>query len=79
LAQTDKPRQFPRPPYEWRGIVSVILAVGVVISLVDVSLGNEHLNAEEATLLSTVLGALVGALATFIGVAGNGHKQDDEK
>jgi hypothetical protein len=72
--------RFPRPPYEWRGIVAIILAVGVVVAVINVSFaGSEHLNPEEATTLSTVLGALTGALATFIGVSHSNGESHDKK
>jgi hypothetical protein len=56
---------------KWAGMVAVVLAAGLAVCLVVISVAvfrtPGHLTAEEATLLSTILGAVVGAIATFLG------------
>jgi hypothetical protein len=55
----------------WPGLVAVILAAGVAICVIALALGTATqsgpISQEDATLLSTVLGAAVGATATFLG------------
>lgn len=54
-------------------VVAVILALGVAISIVILSVSelshanDGHISTEEATLLATVLGAGIGAIATYLG------------
>jgi hypothetical protein len=67
-----------------RGIAAIILAVGLAIAVVVLALGTEFtsrsLSVEEASLLSTVLGAAVGALATYLGGSVlNRSKGDDQE
>lgn len=56
------------------GLVAVILAAGVAASVILISVGvlraPGHITEQEATLLSTVLGAGVGAIATYLGAHG---------
>lgn len=59
-----------------RGWVAVVLAVGVALSIVALSGAVAYaesaqghvVSTEAATLLSTALGAVVGALATYMGL-----------
>ena len=55
----------------WPGLAAVILAAGVAICVIALALGTATqtgpISQEDATLLSTVLGAAVGAVATFLG------------
>jgi hypothetical protein len=57
---------------DWGGIAAFILALGVAISITALAIGsalNGHATSElDATLLSTAIGAAVGAVATYIGV-----------
>lgn len=54
-------------------IVAIILSLGVAISIVLLSISelshgtDGHISTEEATLLATVLGAGIGAIATYLG------------
>lgn len=52
-------------------LVAVVLAAGVSIAVIVLAVGSVAINGpvstEEATLLSTVLGAAVGAVATYLG------------
>lgn len=74
---------------DWHSLVAIVLAIGVAASLILLSLvelrTSGHVTAEEATLLSTILGATVGAIATYLGtsngtggtlIASNGTKGD---
>ena len=71
--------------WRWQGVAAVILALGItsVLILFGVSAGfyvkpgvaPRPLTAEEASSLTSVLGATVGALAVFLGVR-NGNKPD---
>jgi membrane protein DedA with SNARE-associated domain len=60
----------------WHALVAVVLAVGVVISVTLLSVSAlaapGHLTGEESTLLSTVVGAMVGAAASYLGGRANG-------
>lgn len=64
-----------RPTFSWSGLVAVVLALGVVAGIVILALSEyfspEHVTGEEATLLSTVLGAAIGAVAAYLGA---GHR-----
>ena len=55
-----------------RGAVALILATGVAVALVVTSLGAAFhrgpISQEETTLLSTVLGAAVGSVGTYLGI-----------
>lgn len=55
----------------WHTLVAVILATGAAVSVVLLSISilttPGHVTGEESTLLSTVLGATVGAAAAYIG------------
>lgn len=59
-------------------LVAVVLAafvgVAVVVLALGAALNGRNLSAEETAILSSVLGAAVGALATFLGM----KKGDDE-
>lgn len=61
-----------------RTIVAVVLAGGVGLAVVVLAIGavvsGRTLSVEETAVLSSVLGAAVGALATFLGV-----KKGDEE
>ena len=61
-------------PSEWRGLVAIILAAGVAISVVALCMGavlqDETISAQGAALIETVLGASVGAVATYLGGRG---------
>jgi hypothetical protein len=57
-------------------LVALVLAVGVAFALVvlaigaavtEAGLGTGSLSAESSTLLSTALGAAIGAVATYLG------------
>lgn len=55
----------------WHTLVALILALGAATSVVLLSISvlttPGHVTGEESTLLSTVLGATVGAAAAYIG------------
>jgi hypothetical protein len=57
---------------DWHGLAALILALGVTVSLVIIAAAKliydgHGLTDEEAGLFATVLGAAVGALATYLG------------
>jgi membrane protein DedA with SNARE-associated domain len=54
--------------FEWRGFVAAILAFGLSTTVIILSTGTiPHINTDEGAVLSTVLGATVGALASYLG------------
>jgi hypothetical protein len=64
----------------WHALVAIILAVGastaiVLLAVMEV-VRDGNVTAEEATLLATVLGAAVGAVATYLG--GKDRQSDAE-
>jgi hypothetical protein len=58
---------------EWRAVIALILALGAAITLVVLALSEldhgtaGHISEAESTLLATALGAVVGAVATYMG------------
>jgi hypothetical protein len=62
--------------WTWRGIVAVILALGaaiaVILLIVETILHAEAVTSQEATVISTSLGAMIGAVAVYLG----GHTPD---
>lgn len=55
---------------DWRGVVALLLAVGVAGSALALAIGDAvrvSTPAEDATILSTILGASVGAIAGYLG------------
>jgi hypothetical protein len=70
---------------DWRPVVAIILTVGVMAVVVILAIGevfhtgpHEHLSDTESTLLSTVLGAGVGAIATYLGTHQGGKSDDSD-
>ena len=70
--------------WRWQGVVAVILALGITGTLLTVTISGainparmSPLTQEEASALTTVLGAVIGALAVFLGVR-NGHRPDPQ-
>lgn len=61
----------------WHGLVAMVLALGlataVVILCIETILHLGPVSDSEAAVLSTVLGAAVGAVATFLGGAARGR------
>lgn len=64
----------PQNTRAYRGRTAIVLALGVAISAVAISAAiaisshaGSEMDAATAALLSTVLGAVVGALATYLG------------
>jgi hypothetical protein len=57
-------------------LVALILATGAAAAVIILAVGSVALNGpvstEEATLLSTALGAIIGAVATYLGTRGGG-------
>jgi hypothetical protein len=58
---------------EWPGVVAVILAVGIAVSMVlgvaGTILSDVPLSEQGAQFLSTLFGASIGAVATYLGMA----------
>lgn len=65
-----------------RGLAAIIMATGLALALVALAVGTEvtsrAISVEEASLLSTVLGAAVGALATYLGGSAIDRPHDDK-
>lgn len=59
--------------HEWRGLAALVLATGVALAVVVIAVGaawhTGPISQSESTVLSTVLGAAVGAVATYLGGA----------
>jgi len=57
--------------WDWHAIVVIILAIGAVTTLILLAVmelqRDGHVTDAEATLLATVLGAVIGAIATYLG------------
>jgi hypothetical protein len=71
---------------DWRPFVAIILTAGVMAVLIILAIGeitqtgpHEHLSDTESTLLSTVLGAAVGAIATYLGTHQSDKADDSDK
>jgi putative Mn2+ efflux pump MntP len=66
-----------------RGLAAVILATGLALSLLALAVGTEvtdrQISMEEAALMSTVLGAVVGAIATYLGGAVFSRDKEDDR
>lgn len=64
---------------DWHAIVAIIIALGVSISLILLAASEvehvQHITEAEATVLATVLGAAIGAVATYLG--GRDRGKDD--
>ena len=60
--------------FDWRGLIALVIAAGVVATLIGAEFLAAHnparatgLTSEEANTVSTVLGALIGAVAVYLG------------
>lgn len=64
---------------EWAGLIALVLALGValsmVIALVGAVLSADRISAEKASLLSTLFGASIGVIGTYIGAHGRGARR----
>lgn len=64
-----------------RELVAAILAAGISLAIVVICVGvathSGPISAEESTLIATVLGAAVGALATYLGTSRNGGDEPE--
>jgi hypothetical protein len=77
----------PRPEWDWRGVVGVILATGIAGAVIILCLGavlqSQTISAQGADIISTALGASVGAVATYLGGwsrdRGNGEPDKPEQ
>jgi hypothetical protein len=70
--------------YRGSELVAAILAAGIALAIVAICIGvathEGPISAEESTLIATVLGAAVGAIATYLGTGrGGGDLDDDER
>lgn len=68
---------------EWAGLIALILALGVAVSMVlalaGTMLSNEPISSEKASLLSTLSGAAIGVIGTYIGAHGRqGRRASDD-
>jgi hypothetical protein len=69
--------------FDWPGLAAFVLALGValgiVLGFVNAVIQSEPMSSEAANLLSTLGGAAIGAVATYIGIAhanGGDHMED---
>jgi hypothetical protein len=69
-----------RQNWSWHGLAGVILAatvgIGWSVSLIITAFKDGPITPEGATILNTIGGGLIGAVATWIGLAG-GKKPND--
>jgi hypothetical protein len=67
---------------EWAGLIALVLALGVAISMVTALVGtmlsNEPISSEKASLLSTLTGAAIGVIGTYIGAHGRGGRRTSD-
>ena len=67
-----------KPPGEWAGLIAFVIAVGVSLSLVlDIAIVAIHggeISGANGNLLSTLFGASIGVVGTYIGAHGR-HSQ----
>lgn len=65
---------------DWRGPIAFVLAVGVSVALVSGVLTSEltpgAVTTQEVSFLSTLGGAVVGALAAYLGIRHAGENGD---
>jgi hypothetical protein len=75
--QTSSRPRRPRPQLDVAGLCVLILAASIAITLVlaaiDVSLRGFQLTPEGTDLLSTITGAIIGVIATYIGLRSRGR------
>lgn len=69
---------------EWAGLIAFVLALGISLSMVVALIGSvlddAPISAEKSNLLSTVFGASIGVIGTYIGAHGRGgRRMDDEE
>lgn len=71
--------------WDWRGLTAVILSAGVsialAVTLIAAVVSSHMISTEESSLISGVLGAAVGAIATYLGGGyreRNGKGQEDK-
>ena len=65
-------------PRDLHGVVAVILATGVAVTVVVLALETTThsgaISESEANVLSTVVGAIIGAVATYLGISRSNGK-----
>jgi hypothetical protein len=69
---------------EWPGVICFTLALGIAVSMivevVGVVVGDRPLSQGESSLLSTLFGASVGVIGTYLGAHGrHGRRADDAR
>lgn len=61
---------------EWAGLIAFVLALGVALSMVTALVGtmlsDEPISSQKASLLSTLTGAAIGVIGTYVGAHGRG-------
>lgn len=70
-------------PGEWAGLIAFTLAIGVAVSLIvdiaTVAIHGGDISGANANLLSTLFGASIGVVGTYIGAHGrHGSRRSDE-
>jgi hypothetical protein len=76
-----------KPPHwihgEWAGLIAFVLALGIavsmVVSLIGAVLDDDGLSPEKSNLLSTVFGAAIGVIGTYIGAHGRGARRSSDR
>jgi hypothetical protein len=68
---------------DWRGVAAVLLVVGVFAVLLAATIfaGVNHdreVTTDEVATVATVLGAALGAVATYLGTKTGGKGKDDD-
>lgn len=66
---------------DWRGPIAFVLAIGVAVTLVagivTAELTPGPVTTQEVSLLSTIAGAIVGAVAAYLGIQSNNNRRSN--
>lgn len=78
-----RPRGGRRGPVDWRGMAIFVLALGVATAIVagflTAELTRGPITSEEVGLISTLGGAAIGAVATYVGITNGGNTMETER
>jgi hypothetical protein len=82
MTKPERPQQQGWIHGEWAGLIALVLALGVAISMVTALVGtmlsDEPISSEKASLLSTLTGAAIGVIGTYIGAHGRGGRRTSD-
>jgi hypothetical protein len=82
MTEPERPQHTGWLHGEWAGLIALVLALGVAISMVTALVGtmlsDEPISSEKASLLSTLTGAAIGVIGTYIGAHGRGGRRTSD-